>query len=124
MELLTKMVEHHVWLTGEMIPVAGRLSDAQLDQRIELDVDDDEQTTRSLLSRPVGQTGTWNAAMATRGHDWAVEEHESLTSMRERLAVEGLTYLGHVREVVEQNRLDDTLSMCSASPRRSSRTAG
>src|SRR5687768_8896543 len=91
MELLTKMVEHHVWLTGEMIRVAGRFTDAQLDQRIEINVDDDEQTTRSLLSRLVGQMGMWNAAMATRDYDWSVEEHESLTSMRERLAVEGPT---------------------------------
>jgi AraC-like DNA-binding protein len=108
MELLTKMVEHHVWLTGEMIRVAERLTDEQLDRRIEVDVDDDEQTTRSLLSRLVGQMGMWNAAMATRDYDWSVEDHESLTSMRERLAVEGPTYLGHVRDVVEQNRLDDT----------------
>ena len=100
MDLLTKMVEHHVWLTGEMVRVAERLTDEQLDQPIELDVDDDRQTIRSLLSRLVGQMGMWNAALATRDYDWSVEEHESLTSMRERLAVEGPTYLAHVREVV------------------------
>ena len=108
MELLTKMVEHHVWLTGEMIRVAERLTDEQLDQPIELDVDDDHQTIRSLLSRLVGQMGMWNAAMATRDYDWSVEEHESLSSMRERLAAEGPTYLSHVRDVVDTGRLDDT----------------
>src|SRR5690348_15386645 len=36
MDLLTKMVEHHVWLTGEMIRDAGRLGDDALDARIEL----------------------------------------------------------------------------------------
>ncbi|CAI9400009.1 helix-turn-helix transcriptional regulator [Nocardioides sp. T2.26MG-1] len=108
MDLLTKMVEHHVWLTGEMIRVAGRLTDEQLDQVIELDVDDDRQTIRSLLSRLVGQLGMWNAALATRDYDWSVEEHEPLASMRERLAVEAPTYLAHVREVVEAGRLDDT----------------
>ncbi len=108
MELLTKMVEHHVWLTGEMVRVAERLTDEQLDQPIELDVDDDRQTIRSLLSRLVGQMGMWNAAMATRDYDWSVEEHESLSSMRERLRVEGATYLRHVRDVVDTNRLDDT----------------
>jgi hypothetical protein len=101
-------VEHHVWLTGEMIRVAERLTDAQLDQPIELDVDDDPQTIRSLLSRLVGQMGMWNAAVATRDYDWSVEEHESLSSLRRRLAVEGPTYLGHVRQVVETDRLDDT----------------
>ncbi len=108
MELLTKMVEHHVWLTGEMVRVADRLTDEQLDQLIELDVDDDSQTIRTLLSRLVGQMGMWNAALATRDYDWSVEEHEPLGAMRERLAVEGPTYLAHVREVVDAGRLDDT----------------
>ena len=111
MQLLTRMVEHHVWLTGEMIRLAERLSDEQLDQPIVLDVDPNDgvrQTIRSLLSRLVGQMGMWNAAMATRDYDWSVEEHESLSSMRERLAVEGATYLAHVRGVVGADRLDDT----------------
>ncbi len=108
MELLTKMVEHHVWLTGEMVRLAERLTDDQLDQPIELDVDDDRQTIRSLLSRLVGQMGMWNAAMATRDYDWSVEEHESLASLRQRLASEGSTYLAHVHDVVASNRLDDT----------------
>ena len=108
MELLTRMVEHHIWLTGEMVRTAERLTDEQLDEPIELNVDDDEQTIRSLLSRLVGQMGMWNAAMATRDYDWSVEDHESLSSLRERLAVEAPTYLSHVRQVVAQNRLDDT----------------
>jgi hypothetical protein len=108
MDLLTRMVEHHVWLTGEMVRVAERLTPAQLDQPIELDVDEDRQTVRSLLSRLVGQMGMWNAALATRDYDWSVEEHESLASMRERLATEGPTYLSHVRAVAADGRLDDT----------------
>ena len=108
MDLLMRMVEHHVWLTGEMVRVAGELTDEQLDRPIELDVDDDEQTIRSLLSRLVGQMGMWNAALATRDYDWSVEEHEPLDAMRERLATEGATYLAHVREVVAAGRLDDT----------------
>ena len=108
MDLLVKMVEHHIWLTGEMVRLAERLTDEQLDQPIELDVDDDRQTIRTLLSRLIGQMGMWNAALATRDYDWSVEEHESLGSMRERLAVEGPTYLSHVRDVVAADRLDDT----------------
>ncbi len=109
MQLLTKMVEHHVWLTGEMVRLADRLTDDQLDRPIVLDVDDDVQTIRSLLSRLVGQMGMWNAAMATRDYDWSVEDHESLSSLRERLAAEGATYLVHGHEVAGQDRLDDTL---------------
>ncbi len=108
MDLLTTMVEHHVWLTGEMVRLGERLTDEQLDQRIELDVDDDRQTIRSLLSRLIGQMAMWNAAVATRDYDWSVEEHESLSSMRQRLAVEGPAFLTQVRDVVSARRLDDT----------------
>jgi hypothetical protein len=108
MELLTKMVDHHVWLTGEMVRLAGRLSDEQLDETIGLAVDEDRQTVRSLLSRLIGQMGMWNAAMASRDYDWSVEEHESLGSMRRRLDVEGPRYVAHVREVCADGRLDDT----------------
>jgi AraC-like DNA-binding protein len=108
MDLLQKLVEHHVWLTGEMVSCAARLTDAQLDEPIEINVDDDRQTIRTLLSRLVGQMGMWNAAIAHRDYDWSVEEHESIESLRSRLAEEGATYLGNVREVCEQGRLDDT----------------
>jgi AraC family transcriptional regulator len=108
MELLQKMVDHHVWLTGEMVGLAGRLTDAQLDETIGLGVDEDEQSIRSLLSRLIGQMGMWNAAMASREYDWSVEEHESLGSMRRRLDVEGPQYVAHVRQVCAEGRLDDT----------------
>ncbi|HET7303973.1 MAG TPA: helix-turn-helix domain-containing protein [Segeticoccus sp.] len=108
MDLLTRMVEHHIWLTGEMIDRAARLDDARLDELIELNVDEDRQTIRSLLSRLVGQMGMWNAAVANREYDWSVEEHESVDGMRQRLSVEGPAYLAQVREVCEQGRLDDT----------------
>ncbi len=108
MDLLLKMVEHHIWLTGEMVSCAGRLTDAQLDEPIEVNVDDDRQTIRTLLSRLVGQMGMWNAAVANRDYDWSVEEHESIASLRTRLAEEGATYLTNIREVCEQGRLDDT----------------
>jgi AraC family transcriptional regulator len=110
MDLLTKMVEHHIWLTGRIIECAAQLTDEQLDERLELNVEDDPAPTtlRRLISRLVGQMGMWNAALANREYDWSVEQHESIVSMRSRLGVEGPTYLEHVRDVTEQGRLDDT----------------
>lgn len=108
MNLLTRMVEHHIWLTGELVSHAGRLTDKRLDQAIVLDVDDDKQTVRSLLSRLVGQMGMWNAALADRRYDWSVEDHEPLDAIRDRLAEEGLGFLEHVRGVVERDQLDET----------------
>jgi hypothetical protein len=110
MDLLTKMVEHHIWLTGEIIEHAATLSDEQLDERIELDVEDDPAPTtlRRLMSRLVGQMGMWNAALANRSYDWSVEQHESVDSLRGRLGQEGPAYLSAVRSAAAEGRLDDT----------------
>jgi hypothetical protein len=110
MDLLIKMVEHHIWLTGEIVECAARLDDVALDEPLELNVEDDPDPSslRRLMSRLVGQMGMWNAALAHRAYDWSVEQHESVDSLRQRLAVEGPTYLSHVREVCETGRLDDT----------------
>src|SRR4029078_6226277 len=52
--------------------------------------------------------GMWNAAMATRDYDWSVEDHESLSSMRRPLRIQGPPYLAHVREACYQRRVEDT----------------
>jgi AraC family transcriptional regulator len=110
MNLLVKMVEHHVWLTGEMVERAARLSDDVLDKPIVISVEgvDDDPTLRKLLSRLVGQLAMWNAVLAMRDYDWSVEQLETVDSMRRRLAVAGPTFLQHVRTVSEDGRLDET----------------
>ena len=110
MDLLVKMVEHHVWLVGEIVDRAARLDDEALDRAIEVSVDDGNDVTslRSLLSRLIGQMDMWNCALANQAYDWDVENAETVASMRSRLDRVGPTYLGHIREVSEQGRLDET----------------
>jgi AraC-like DNA-binding protein len=110
MDLLTRLVEHHVWLVGEIVDRAARLTDEQLDAPIELSVEgvDDDPTLRSLLSRLVGQLDMWNAAMESRAYDFGVERAESIGSIRARLAGAGPAFLGHAREVIGEGRLDET----------------
>jgi AraC family transcriptional regulator len=57
MNLLVKMVEHHIWLVGELLERAGKIDGARLDASIEISVEgvDDDPTVRSLLSRLIGQ---------------------------------------------------------------------
>jgi len=109
MDLLNKMVEHHVWLVGEMVSRAATLSD-ELDAPIEISVEgvDDDPTLRSLLSRLIGQMAMWNAAIADRTYDFEIERRESITSMRSRLSDEGVTFMSHVREITHHGRLDET----------------
>lgn len=108
MDLLIKMVEHHIWLLGEMVDRASSLTDDQVDAPTGTGIEDEPQTIRSLLSRLIGQMHMWNSAIAMRDYDWGLEDHESIAAMRARLAVVAPTFLSHVREVSEEGRLDDT----------------
>jgi hypothetical protein len=110
MDLVRKMVEHHVWLVGEIVDRAGALTDEQLDAPIELSVEgvDDDPTLRSLLSRLVGQMDMWNAAMDSRAYDFEVERGESIESIRARLRDAGPVFLDRALEVIDGSRLDET----------------
>ena len=110
MDLLTKLLEHHIWLVGEIVDRAERLPAERLDAPIEVSVEglDDDPTLRSLLSRLVGQMDMWNAAMESRAYDFAIERDESLRSIRARLDTAGPVFLAHAREVIDGRRLDET----------------
>jgi AraC family transcriptional regulator len=106
-DLLVKMVEHHVWLVGQMVDRASRLTDEQLDAPLDSPTEEG-LTMRSVLSRLVGQMAMWNSAIALREYDWSLEDHEPIDSMRTRLDQEGEVFLDHVREVCAEDRLEDT----------------
>ena len=110
MDLLVRMVEHHVWLIGEMLTRAERLPDDVLDAPVEISVEglDDDPTLRSLLSRLVGQLAMWDAAVDDRPYDFEVERGESVASMRARLAAAGPAFLTQIRTIVDEGRLDET----------------
>ena len=118
MDLMTRMLEHHVWLTGEIVARAARLEEDRLDAPIELNVEglDDDVTLRSLLSRLVGQMDMWNAAIENRSYDFEIERDESLVSIRRRLELAGPTFLDHAREVIAEKRLDDTFVDATCDP--------
>lgn len=110
MDLVTKMVERHVWLIGEMIDRASTLSDAQLDAPIDISVEgvDDAPSLRSLLSRLVGQMNMWNCTIAMRAYDWDLERAEDIEAMRDRLASVAPVFLNQVRDVLGNDRVDET----------------
>jgi AraC-like DNA-binding protein len=119
MDLLTRMVEHHIWLVGEMVDRAASLSDPYLDRPIEISVEggvDDNPTLRSLLSRLIGQMDMWNQVIAHRDYDWSVEDGEPVDHMRRRLETVGPDFLGQVRDVVAEGRLDETFVDAHCSP--------
>ena len=110
MDLLIRMVEHHVWLIGEMLTRSERLADDVLDAPVEISVEgiDEDPTLRSLLSRLVGQLAMWDAAVHDRPYDFEIERGESVACMRARLAEAGPAFLTEVRTIVDEGRLDET----------------
>jgi len=120
MELLNRMVEHHVWLVGEMLDRADTLSGDVLDRTIEISVEgiDDRPTLRSLLSRLVGQLAQWNAATAGLPYDFATEDGASVGSLRARLAECGPEFTAGLAQIVREDRLDETFVDAVCDPPR------
>lgn len=118
MDLMTRMVEHHVWLTGELLERAARLTDEQLDAPIEIPIGtiDTDMSVRSVLGRLVGQLAQWNAASTQRAYDWDQERGKSVSTLRRELAEEGPEFLQQVRTTVAEGRLDDTFVDVTCDP--------
>ena len=111
MDLVRTIVDHHIWLLGKMLEQAATLTDEQLDRPIEISVEgiDDNPTMRSLLSRLVGQLAMWHANLVGQEYDFAVEQGESVQSMRQRLDEVGPAFAAEIGELCAQNRLDELI---------------
>lgn len=108
-DLVVEMVEHHVWLVGELVDRAGLVSDDDLDEVSERSVEGiDGGTLRWALSRLVGQMEMWNAAVHDGDYDFSVEERESTTSMRRRLDRVGPEFVDNVSLLAGTGRFDET----------------
>lgn len=118
MNLLLAMMDHHVWLVGELVDRAGTVDPDDLDAPIATaatEVDDDP-TLRRLLSRLMGQMDMWNRALALQDYDFAQESHEELPALRARLDQVTPVFLDHVRRAVTEDRLEDTFVHASSAP--------
>jgi AraC-like DNA-binding protein len=65
MDVLVRMLDHHLWLVGQIVDRLGGLGDDVLDAPIELSVEgiDTGPTLRGLADRLVGQLEMWVAAV-------------------------------------------------------------
>jgi len=111
MDVLTRMVEHHVWFAGELMTRAATLPADRLDAPIELSVEgvDNDPTVRRLLGRLVTQLEMWTAGIAGRPYEFGPEKQPSIAELRTRLAVAGPEFLEQVRTVCDRGRLDELI---------------
>jgi AraC-like DNA-binding protein len=109
MDVLTRMFDHHLWLTDEIIDRTSRLDDQALDRPIELSVEgiDESPTLRSLTDRLVGQLEMWVHALEG-GTSMPPEGDGTADGMRRRLAEVGPRFRQLVVVPVEDGRADET----------------
>jgi len=108
--LVSRMLSHHVWLVGQMLDRAQRLPDEVLNRPVTISVEgiDDEPTLRSLLARLVGQLAMWDAAMHDRPYDIAVERGQSVADLRAAIREIGPAFLAEANTIIDEGRLDET----------------
>jgi hypothetical protein len=102
-DLVVAMVEHHVWLVGELVDRARLVADEELDAPVE----PGGPTLRRTLSRLVGQMEAFGAAAHDDAYDAGVEDHEPLTALRRRLGRVGPAFVDDVSLLAATGRLDE-----------------
>lgn len=109
MDVLTKMLDHHLFLVGEIIDRAARLDDHVLDRSIQLSVEgiDRDPTLRNTIDRLVGQLEMWMAAL--HGDDHLPEPGDTtMAGLRSRLDSTGPRFRQLVVAALDEGRAGDT----------------
>lgn len=119
MDVLVRMVDHHVWLIGQLIDRASRLDSKTLDQPIEFSVESiDERplTIRRQIDRLVWQLEMWLAAVDDEPFEFPESGRAvSIAQIRDRYESAGPRYLALVQRLQDDGRFDETFvdSTCS-----------
>jgi hypothetical protein len=123
MDVLVRMVEHHVWLTGELIERGARLDAATLDRPIELSVEgiDDDISIRYLLDRLVWQEEMWLASVEHRPFqvpECGTPVVTPIAELRDRHALAGSRFVALVNQLNEEGRFDESFVDTTCEPPR------
>lgn len=110
MAFVAAVIDHHIAVLEQLLDRAATLTESELDAPLEVPGSgiDPSPTIRSLLSRLVGQMQMWGAAMISEPYTFSVEQHETIASMRERLAHAGRDFAAYVRDVCAEDRFGET----------------
>ncbi|WP_206685797.1 helix-turn-helix domain-containing protein [Kribbella qitaiheensis] len=123
MDVLVRMVEHHVWLTGEMIERGSQLPAEELDKPIELSVEgiDDDVSIRYLLDRLVWQEEMWLASVEDRPFqvpECGKQVITPIAELRTRHAEAGSRFVALVTRLNEEGRFDESFVDTTCEPPR------
>lgn len=117
MTALTNMLDHHLWLSGQILDRAGRVGDEVLDLPINLSVGgiDAAPTLRSLTTRLVTQLEMWLAAF-DGASETPPDGDRSPAALGARLAEAGPRFRQVVLGAVEDGRGEETFMDMTCRP--------
>jgi AraC family transcriptional regulator len=122
MDVLVKMVAHHVWMIGELIDRAGRLDADTLDKPIEFSVESIDERPLALrrqLDRLVWQLEMWLASVDDEPFEFPESGRAvALSQIRERYDLAGPRYVDLVRRLHDEGRFDETFVDSTCTPPR------
>lgn len=116
MDVLTRMYEHHIRLTDEIIERCGRLDDAALDGTIKLSIEaiDTDPSLRRLTERLVRQLEMW--ATAVEGGTHIADGGTTVAQLRDRLSAAEPRFRAAVLAPVQDGRAGDTFVDATCTP--------
>lgn len=118
MDVLVKMVEHHVWLVGELISRSEALDASAVDRPLAAAVPDEEPITiRRQLDRMVWQLEMWLAAVADEPFTFPESGRAvSLAQLKDRYEVVGPRFAELARSLNDEGRFDETFVDSTCQP--------
>jgi AraC-like DNA-binding protein len=117
MDVITRMLDHHLDLVGEIIDRTGQVDDTVLDQPIELSVEgiDRDPTLRTVVDRLVSQLEMW--LQATAGQSATPNPGPATPeAMKARLATAGPKFRELAIGALDAGRADDTFIDATCDP--------
>lgn len=116
MDVLIRMYDHHISLTGEILDCFDVLDDAALDRTIELSVEglDDGLSLRHVVDRIVRQLEMW--ATAIEGGTQVGAGGATVAQLRERLSLAEPRFRAAVINRVQSGEADETFLDATCTP--------
>lgn len=116
MDLTERLIEHDLWLTGELLDRAGRVSDEVLDRPIHISVEgvDCDPTLRNLLISLVARKEAWGAMFA--GLDIPQGTDNSIPGLKRRWEKARQQYGGQVHRIAAEGAWETTFIDAECDP--------
>src|SRR5262245_40840703 len=103
MDLLDRLLEHDHWATAMLLELSRGLTDAQLDQQVDVG----HRTLRATFEHAIFNVEFWTGLMSAQPVD-ARRDDRSLAALTQRHERSHATFAAFARRVRDEQRLDDT----------------